>query len=131
MAVAPETARSNTRRILVVEDEDNIAMALQYVIEREGHRYFRIADGAEAETAIRDIRPDLILLDIMLPQISGYDICRSVRQDPGLSGVKILIMTARGSALQRDQAMSVGADGFFAKPFSLDDLREKMRGQLA
>lgn len=105
-------------------------MALQYVIEREGHRYFRIADGAEAEAAIREIRPDLILLDIMLPQVSGYDICQSVRQDPELSGVKILMMTARGSAAQRDRALSAGADGFFAKPFSLDDLREKMRAHL-
>ncbi|MEN9408090.1 MAG: hypothetical protein RL216_64 [Pseudomonadota bacterium] len=130
MADAPETVTSRTRRILVVEDEDNIAMALQYVIEREGHRYFRIADGAEAEGAIRDIRPDLILLDIMLPQVSGYDICQSVRQDPELAGVKILMMTARGSAAQRDRALSVGADGFFAKPFSLDDLREKMRAHL-
>jgi two-component system phosphate regulon response regulator PhoB len=72
----------------------------------------------------------LILLDIMLPQVSGYDICQSVRQDPELAGVKILMMTARGSAAQRDRALSVGADGFFAKPFSLDDLREKMRAHL-
>lgn len=130
MADAPETVTSRTRRILVVEDEDNIAMALQYVIEREGYRYFRISDGAEAERAIREIRPDLILLDIMLPQVSGYDICQSVRHDPDLAGMKILMMTAQGSAAQRDRALSVGADGFFAKPFSLDDLREKMRAHL-
>jgi len=130
MADAPETVNSRTGRILVVEDEDNIAMALQYVIEREGHRYFRVADGAEAERAIREIRPDLILLDIMLPQVSGYDICQSVRADPDLAGVKILMMTARGSVAQRDRALAAGADGFFAKPFSLDDLREKMRAQL-
>ncbi len=130
MADAPGTVNARTHRVLVVEDEDNIAMALQYVIEREGHRYFRISDGAEAEGAIRDLRPDLILLDIMLPQVSGYDICQSVRADPELSGVKILMMTARGSAAQRDRALAVGADGFFAKPFSLDDLREKMRAHL-
>ncbi|NBE07740.1 response regulator transcription factor [Paragemmobacter ruber] len=130
MADAPGTVKSKTHRVLVVEDEDNIAMALQYVIEREGHRYFRIADGAEAEAAIREIRPDLILLDVMLPQVSGYDICQAVRSDGELAAVRILIMTARGSLAQRDRALAVGADGFLAKPFSLDDLREKMRAQL-
>lgn len=130
MADAPDTVNSRTRRVLVVEDEDNIALALQYVIEREGHSFFRISDGAEAEGAIRAIRPDLILLDIMLPQVSGYAICRSVRQDPDLAGIRILMMTARGSAMQKDMALSAGADGFFAKPFSLDDLREKMRAHL-
>lgn len=130
MADASDTVNARTHRVLVVEDEDNIALALQYVIEREGHRFFRVADGGKAEAAIRDIRPDLILLDIMLPQVSGYDICQAVRQDADLSGVKILMMTARGSAAQRDRALAVGADGFFAKPFSLDDLREKMRAHL-
>lgn len=130
----PETQAipdTTSRRVLVVEDEDNIALALQYVIQREGHEFHRIADGAAAEAAIRDLKPDLILLDIMLPQVSGYDICRSVRADPELAATRILMMTARGSAVQRDRALSVGADGLFSKPFGLDDLREKMRAQLS
>lgn len=130
MADAPGLVDAHTHRVLVVEDEDNIALALQYVVERAGHRFFRVTDGAEAERAIRETRPDLIFLDVMLPQVSGYDICRSVRQDPACAGVKILMMTARGSVAQRDRALSAGADGFLAKPFSLDDLREKMRVHL-
>lgn len=130
MVDAPGTVDARMHRVLVVEDEDNIALALQYVVEREGHRCFRISDGAEAEQAIREMRPDLILLDVMLPQVSGYDICRSVRADPAMAGVRILMMTARGSVAQRDRAMAAGADGFLAKPFSLDDLREKMRVNL-
>ena len=119
-------------KILLVDDEANLTRLMKANLERTGRFSVRTENhGSKALEAAREFGPDLILLDIMLPQISGYDICRSVRQDPGLSGVKILIMTARGSALQRDQAMSVGADGFFAKPFSLDDLREKIRGQLA
>lgn len=130
MVDAPGTVDARMHRVLVVEDEDNIALALQYVVEREGHRCFRISDGAEAEQAIREMRPDLILLDVMLPQVSGYDICRAVRADPAMAGVRILMMTARGSVAQRDRAMAAGADGFLAKPFSLDDLREKMRVNL-
>lgn len=130
MAEAPGTVDARMHRVLVVEDEDNIALALQYVVEREGHRCFRISDGAAAEQAIREMRPDLILLDVMLPQVSGYDICRAVRADPAMAGVRILMMTARGSVAQRDRAMAAGADGFLAKPFSLDDLREKMRVNL-
>ena len=70
---------------------------------------------------------DLVLLDIMLPQISGYDICRSVRQDPGLSGVKILIMTARGSVMERRKSIALGADGFISKPLDLKELRAELR----
>lgn len=117
-------------RVLVIEDEDNIALALQYVIAREGYEYHRVSSGSEAEDAIRAIQPDLILLDIMLPQVSGYEICAFVRGDPDLKHMKILMMTARGSALQKNRALSVGADGFIAKPFSLDDLRQKMRDHL-
>lgn len=129
-AISIDTGKVASRRILVIEDEDNIATALQYVITREGHEYHRIADGAEAERKIRELRPDLILLDIMLPQVSGYEICQLVRRDADLRQTKILMMTARGSAMQKDRAMEQGADGFLAKPFSLDELRLKMRSQL-
>ena len=128
MADAPVI--QSLRTILVVEDEDNIALALQYVVEREGYRHHRIADGAAAEAAIREVVPDLILLDIMLPQVSGYDICASVRRDPAMARTKVLMMTARGSRAQEERALAAGADGFLAKPFSLDDLRVKMRAHL-
>lgn len=130
MADSPAIQASRACSILVVEDEDNIALALQYVIEREGHRHFRVADGADAEATIREVKPDLVLLDIMLPQVSGYDICTSVRDDPALAGTKVLMMTARGSRMQEERALAVGADGFLAKPFSLDDLRAKIRAQI-
>ena len=126
MVDAPGTVDARMHRVLVVEDEDNIALALQYVVEREGHRCFRISDGAEAEQAIREMRPDLILLDVMLPQVSGYDICQSVRADPDLAGVKILMMTARGSANEQKKVLALGADGFVSKPFELKYLRTEV-----
>lgn len=114
------------RRILVIEDDDNIATALEYVISREGMEYHRIASGGGAMACIRDTHPDLVLLDIMLPEVSGYDICRDIRADPALSGVKILMMTARGSANEQKKVLALGADGFVSKPFELKYLRTEV-----
>jgi two-component system, OmpR family, phosphate regulon response regulator PhoB len=114
-------------RVLVVEDEDNIALALDFLMSREGYDHARIADGAEALPRIRDMRPDLVLLDVMLPGASGYEICQGVRLDPSLADVKILMMTARGSAIEKRKGLALGADGFVSKPFELKELREEVR----
>ena len=110
-------------RVLIVEDEDNIAIALDYLMTREGYTHERIASGAGALAKIRAMQPDLVLLDVMLPEVSGYEICEGVRMDAALNGVKILMMTARGSAMERRKGIALGADGFIAKPFELKELR--------
>lgn len=115
------------KRILVVEDEDNIAIALEYLMTREGYQHERIADGAEALQHIRAMQPNLVLLDLTLPNVSGYEICQEVRMDPGLAGMKILMMTARGSAIERRKGLALGADGFISKPFELKELRAEVR----
>jgi CheY-like chemotaxis protein len=109
-------------RVLIVEDEDNIALALTTVLGREGWRLSRVADGAAAWEAIRAERPDLVILDVMLPNVSGYEICQRIRLDPGLAGTRILMMTARGAAIERRKGLTLGADAFVAKPFDLRDL---------
>lgn len=113
--------------ILVVEDEDNIALALEFLMIREGYDHARVADGALALPRIRELHPDLVLLDIMLPGASGYEICQGVRRDPSLKDVKILMMTARGSATEKRKGLEIGADGFITKPFELRDLRAEVR----
>lgn len=118
---------SRKRRVLVVEDEDNIAIALDYLMTREGYDHDRVANGAEAMERIRTTHPDLVLLDVMLPEVSGYEICQGVRLDPNLSDVKILMMTARGSAIERRKGLALGADGFISKPFELQELRLEVR----
>ncbi|HEY6917730.1 MAG TPA: response regulator [Tabrizicola sp.] len=123
--------RAMVPRVLVVEDEDNIAVALEFLITREGYAHDRVASGAEAMPRIRDTRPDLVLLDVMLPEVSGYEICEGIRTDPALSQVKVLMMTARGSALERRKGIELGADGFISKPFELQDLRAEVRRLLA
>ena len=119
--------RSSDIRVLVVEDEDNIALALDYVLTREGYSHERVANGAEAMPQIRASAPDLVLLDVMLPEVSGYEICQTVRMDPALKDVKILMMTARGSTMERRKGLALGADGFIAKPFELKELRDEVR----
>lgn len=118
-------------QVLIVEDEDNIAMALDYVLRREGYGADRLATGAGALDHIRATRPDLVLLDVMLPEVSGYEICAEARRDAGLSDLKIVMMTARGSAAERRRGMELGADGFVAKPFELDELRAEVRRLLS
>lgn len=113
--------------ILVVEDEDNIALALDYLLTREGYAHDRVANGGAALPRIRAMRPDLVLLDVMLPEMSGYEICQAMRLDPQLANIKILMMTARGSAIERKKGLALGADGFISKPFELGELRAEVR----
>jgi len=113
--------------VLIVEDEDNIALALSTVLGREGWRLSREADGETAWAAIRDQRPDLVILDVMLPSVSGYEICQRIRLDERLAGTRVLMMTARGAAIERRKGLALGADAFVAKPFDLRDLMGQVR----
>ncbi len=130
MSAAPHH-QPPSARILVVEDEDNIATALEFLILREGYGHDRVASGADAMPRIRTTHPNLVLLDVMLPEVSGYEICEGIRTDPTLAQVKVLMMTARGSAIERTKGLALGADGFIAKPFELNDLRSELRRLLS
>lgn len=118
---------SRKHSVLVVEDEDNIALALDYLLTRENYLHDRVANGGEALARIRIMQPDLVLLDVMLPEMSGYEICQGIRLDPDLANIKILMMTARGSAIERKKGLALGADGFISKPFELAELRSEVR----
>lgn len=115
------------KSILVVEDEDNIALALEHLMRREGYRLSRVASGADAMPTITREHPDLVLLDVMLPEVSGYEICQAVRLDPALRAVKILMMTARGNQMERRKGLALGADGFISKPFDVADLKAEVK----
>ena len=112
--------------VMVIEDEDNIAIALDFLLTRDGHDHSRLATGAGAIEALRATHPDLVLLDVMLPEVSGYQIVKDLRADPSLRDVRVLMMTARGSVMERRKGLALGADGFIAKPFELAELRAEM-----
>jgi DNA-binding response OmpR family regulator len=114
------------KTVLLVEDEDNIALALTHLIGRAGYALRRVASGTDAMTALAEERPDLVVLDVMLPGKSGYEVCQLIRRDAALQGVKVLMITAGGGEMERRKGMAVGADAFMTKPFSTADLTQKV-----
>lgn len=115
------------KSVLVVEDEDSIALALEFLMGREGYELRRVGSGPAAIEAIRERPPDLVLLDVMLPGSSGYEVCQSIRLDPALADTKILIMTAKGGEVERRKGLALGADAFMTKPFSTSELKTTVR----
>ena len=114
------------KKVLLVEDEDNIALALEFLIGRKGFGLKRVASGDAAMAALADERPDLVVLDVMLPEKSGYEICQHIRGDERLRDVKVLMMTARGGEVERRKGLALGADAFFTKPFDTRALTDEI-----
>lgn len=119
------------KTVLLVEDEDNIALALSHLIGRAGYRLRRVATGNAAIDALAEERPDLVVLDVMLPERSGYEICQMIRRDAALAGVKVLMITASGGDVERRKGLAVGADAFMTKPFATADLTAQINALLA
>jgi len=107
-----------TKHVLLVEDEVNIIEAVRFVLSREGWQVDSHSDGATAVETIRTVRPDLVVLDHMLPGKSGLDILMELRADPEFSTLPVLMLTARGQARDREQAEKAGVSRFMTKPFS-------------
>jgi DNA-binding response OmpR family regulator len=114
------------KSVLLVEDEDNIALALEHMIGRQGYRLRRVASGNDAMQAVTEERPDLVVLDVMLPGKSGYEICQMIRKDERLNDTKVLMMTARGGEVERRKGLALGADAFLAKPFATTELTDRI-----
>jgi DNA-binding response OmpR family regulator len=117
----------SARRILVVEDEDNIRETLRYNLAKEGYRVDEARTGPEALSAARRVRPDLILLDLMLPELSGLEVCRILRQE---MTTPILVLTAKGAEVDKVVGLSIGADDYVTKPFSLSELMARITALL-
>ncbi len=115
------------RRVLVIEDEENILLSLQFVLERAGYQVHSARTGQEGLCAIRRDRPDLVILDLMLPDISGYEVCQQARRDPSLAAMPILVLTARAQEAEREKGLDVGATEYVTKPFRVSDLLGRVR----
>jgi two-component system phosphate regulon response regulator PhoB len=117
-------------RILIVEDEEPLTMLLRYNLESEGYEVHTAARGDEADTLIREARPDLIVLDWMLPGLSGIELCRRLRARPETMQLPIIMLTARGEESERIRGLSTGADDYIVKPFSVPELLARVRALL-
>ena len=117
-------------KVLIVEDEEALALLLQYNLEAEGFRVSLARRGDEAEVTIREEPPDLIILDWMLPGLSGIELCRRLRAGKTARPIPILILTARGEEQDRIRGLTVGADDYVVKPFSVPELLARVRAIL-
>lgn len=123
IAMAQET-------ILIVEDEKNIAELLKYNLEQEGFRTLSAAQGDLGLELARKSKPDLILLDIMLPVMSGLDICKALKQNPKTASIPVIILTAKGQEADRVVGLEIGADDYVTKPFSTRELVARVKAVL-
>ena len=115
------------KTVLLIEDEPNIIEAVQYILSRNGWQVETHANGHDANAVIQSSLPDLIILDVMLPGKSGYDILREIRLTPESLDIPVLILTARGQTKDRQMAEALGASRFMTKPFSNQEMLDAVR----
>ena len=117
-------------RILIVEDEEPLTLLLRYNLEAEGYDVDTVARGDEADTHLREQTPDLVVLDWMLPGLSGIELCRRLRARPETRALPIIMLTARGEESERIRGLATGADDYIVKPFSVPELIARVRALL-
>lgn len=115
------------KKVLLIEDEQNIIEAVSFILSRDGWDVKTHSNGHDAMDAVRARTPDLVILDVMLPGKSGFDILREIRADADLSGLPVLMLSARGQAKDFEMAQSVGANRYMTKPFSNAEVLDAVR----
>ena len=108
--------------ILIVEDDKNISRLIKFNLEKEGYDAFAVPSGEEALEHIKKYHTDLVILDLMLPKIDGFEVCRSIKQDPKLKNIPVIMVTAKGEEVDRVVGLELGADDYIVKPFSPREL---------
>ncbi|WP_292287809.1 response regulator transcription factor [Marivita sp.] len=116
-----------SKQVLLIEDEPNIIEAISFILSRDGWTVKTHSNGADALDILRDRKPDVVILDVMLPGKSGYDILRELREDPVNAAMPVLVLTARGQSKDREIAERAGCNAFMTKPFSNADMLETVR----
>lgn len=114
-------------RVLVVDDEPFILRSLSFVLERAGFEVHQARDGEEALEKLRDVRPRVVVLDVMMPKRNGYEVCEIVKGDPELRETYVMLLTAKGQESARARGLRAGADEFMTKPFSPSRIVERIR----
>jgi DNA-binding response OmpR family regulator len=118
-------------KILIVDDEPNIVISLEFLMKKEGFEVAVANDGEEALARVASFNPDLMLLDVMMPKKSGFEVCEALRADPQRAGLQIVMLTAKGRDTEVAKGLALGADAYVTKPFSTKDLVAKVKAMLA
>ncbi|HEX9021529.1 MAG TPA: response regulator [Nitrospirota bacterium] len=118
------------KKILIADDNENIREALTYLLEDAGYRLWLAKDGADTLRMAKEVLPDILFLDIMMPEINGYDVCRAIKSDPALNHIYVIMLTAKGQASEQELGKAVGADEYIVKPFSPMEILSRIKNIL-
>ena len=118
------------KRVLIADDEPNIVASLEFLMEQAGFEVRLAANGQEALELVASFRPDLVLLDVMMPVKNGYEVCQILKSDPALRAVKVVMLSAKGRDVEVAKGLELGADAYVTKPFSTRDLVAQIRDLL-
>jgi len=118
------------KKVLIVDDEQNIVISLEFLMKREGFEVFVAADGDAALEQIEARKPDLVLLDVMLPKKNGFEVCQQIRTMPDMQGTKVIMLTAKGRDTEVAKGLALGADAYMTKPFSTKELVAQVKSML-
>lgn len=116
-----------SHRILIADDEPNIVISLEFLMKKEGFLVAVANDGEEALAKVGSFKPDLLLLDVMMPKKSGFEVCEALRADPSRAGLKVVMLTAKGRDTEVAKGLAIGADAYITKPFSTKDLVARVK----
>lgn len=116
-------------RVLIADDEPNIVISLEFLMKQQGYETRVARDGDEALAEVESFRPDLVLLDVMLPRRNGFEVCQKLRAD-GWADLRIVMLTAKGRDIEIEKGLALGADAYVTKPFSTGELVERVAGML-
>ena len=117
-----------SRTVVVVDDSPSIRETISFILEMEGYQVRSAVNGAEGLELLRDVRPKAVLLDAMMPEMDGFEVCRRVRQDPELSDLVVIMLTAMGQKVDEDRAREAGVDHFLTKPFDHEEALSLLEG---
>jgi DNA-binding response OmpR family regulator len=118
-------------RVLIIEDEPHIVLSLEYLLEQAGYEVASAADGVQGLEMVRRWRPDVVLLDIMMPERNGYEVCQAIKADPELAPLPVVILSAKGQEVEILKGLGLGASAYVAKPFGNAEVLEAIRAALA
>ena len=121
----------NSGPILLVDDEPYILRSLSYLLAREGFEVETASNGEEGLARLRQLRPPLVFLDIMMPRMNGYEVCEQIKQDPNLANTYVIMLSAKGQQIDRERGLLGGADEYMTKPFSPREIAQRVRDLFA
>ncbi|MBP8002811.1 MAG: response regulator [Chloroflexi bacterium] len=116
-----------SKKVLIADDEENIVISLEFLFKQAGYELQIARNGAEVLSLVEIFRPDLVLLDVMMPQINGFEVCRRIRQNSAYQAVKIMMLTAKGREVEIAKGLALGANAYVVKPFSTKELMAEVK----